>query len=55
MATDPRDSSRAVQKFLDSVASSVPDLGEPLSEDHDDPLLDGDRIELDDVESDARD
>lgn len=48
MATNPRDSSEAVQEFLESTASTVPDLGEPLSEDHEDPLLDGERIELED-------
>ena len=48
MATNPRDSSEAVREFLESTASSAPDLGEPLSEDHEDPLLDGERIELED-------
>lgn len=48
MATDPRDSSQAIQQFLDGVRSDAPDLGEPLREGVEDPLLDGERIELDD-------
>lgn len=46
MASNSRDSSEAVQKFL-AGASGMPDLGDPLSEDRDDPLLDQERIELD--------
>lgn len=47
MASNSRDSSEAVQKLLAGV-SGMPDLGEPLSEEYDDPLLDKERIELDD-------
>jgi len=48
MTTDPRDSSQAIQQFLESVPSDAPDLGEPLREGVDDPLLDAERIELED-------
>lgn len=51
MASDSRDSSDAVQEFLDRAPSEMPDLGDPLSEDYDDPLLDRERIELDESES----
>jgi hypothetical protein len=47
MASNSRESSDAVQKFL-AGASGMPDLGDPLSEARDDPLLDKERIELDD-------
>lgn len=48
MASDSRDSSKAVRDFLSRAAEEMPDLGDPLSTDRDDPLLDRDRIELDD-------
>lgn len=51
MASDSRDSSQAVQDFLSRAAEEMPDLGEPLSTDHDDPLLDRERIELNDGSS----
>lgn len=51
MASNSRDSSEAVQKFL-SGATGMPDLGDPLSEEEEDPLLDRERIDLDD-ESDS--
>lgn len=48
MTTDPRDSSRAIQQFLENARSDAPDLGEPLREGVEDPLLDGERIVLED-------
>ena len=48
MASDSRDSSKAVRGFLSRAAEGMPDLGDPLSTDRDDPLLDRERIELDD-------
>jgi hypothetical protein len=54
MATNSRNSSQAVQDFLEHTSSEMPDLGEPLTEAHDDPLLDGERIELD-AESESSD
>ena len=48
MTSDSRDSSKAVQDFLSRAAEGMPDLGDPLSTDRDDPLLDRERIELDD-------
>jgi hypothetical protein len=47
MASNSRDSSEAVQEFLSRAPSELPDLGDPLSEESDDPLFDADRIELD--------
>lgn len=47
MASNSRDFSEAVQEFLSRAPSELPDLGEPLSEETDDPLLDAERIELD--------
>lgn len=48
MASNSRDSSEAIQDFLVGAPSEMPDLGEPLSEDREDPLLDRERIDLDD-------
>lgn len=48
MTTDPRESSQAIQQFLENAPSDAPDLGEPLREGVEDPLLDGERIELND-------
>jgi len=48
MASDSRDSSKAVRDFLSRAAEDMPDLGDPLSTDREDPLLDRERIELDD-------
>jgi hypothetical protein len=48
MASNYRDSSEAIQDFLGGVPAGMPDLGEPLSEDREDPLLDRERINLDD-------
>lgn len=52
MASNSRDSSEAVQEFLSRASSEMPDLGEPLSEADEDPLLDRDRIELADESAD---
>lgn len=51
MASNSRDASQAVQDFLDRAPSEMPDLGDPLTEEDDDPLLDRDRIELDEEQS----
>lgn len=47
MASNSRDSSETVQEFLSRAPPELPDLGDPLTEESDDPLLDADRIELD--------
>lgn len=49
MASNSRNSSEAVQDFLSRAPSELPDLGDPLSEESDDPLLDANRIELDET------
>ena len=48
MASDSRDSSKAVRDFLSRAAEGMPDLGDSLSTEWDDPLLDRERIDLDD-------
>lgn len=50
MASNSRESSKAVRDFLSRASEEMPDLGEPLRADRTDSLLDRDRIDLDDEE-----